>query len=91
MLSVRDDRPKYSNYYYEFAHDKYEGRYFNSNGYGCAVVASVGVEGAWSAYMGGCSPESEEEGLRSVADFGAKLSEKDARHFFPAIKLPYRL
>ena len=83
--------PKYNHLYYEFQPDKYEGRYFNTNGYGCAIVASVGVEGAWSAYIGGCPPESEEEGLDFVVKYGAKLSETDARHFFPAIDLPYRL
>lgn len=76
--------------YYEFAPDRYEGRYWNSNGYGCAVVASIGVEGAWAAYIGGCAPESEEAGLDWVARRGVKLSEKDARHFFPELDLPYR-
>ena len=76
--------------FHEFAVDKYEARYWNSNGYGCAVVASIGVEGAWSAYIGGCPPESEEEGLDFVARHGAKLSEDDARHFFPNLDLPYR-
>ena len=28
--------------YYEFMLDKYEGRYWNVNGYGCAVVALYG-------------------------------------------------
>ena len=77
--------------YYEFAIDKFEGRYWNSNGYGCAVVASIGVEGAWSAYIGGCDPESEEKGLAFIAAYGAKLSERDARHFFPELAdMPYR-
>ena len=76
---------------YEFQPNKFEGRYWNSNGYGCAVVASIGREGAWSAYIGGCDPQSEEEGLDSVARHGAKLSEQDARHFFPALNnLAYR-
>ena len=81
---------KYNEFYYEFEPNKYEGRYWNSNGYACAIVASVGVEGAWSAYIGGADPRSEEEGLAFVARGGAKLSEEDARHFFPDIKLPYR-
>lgn len=75
---------------YEFAPNKYEGRYWNANGYATAVVASIGAEGAWSAYIGGCPPESEEEGLMIVARDGCKLSEQDARHFFPDLDLPYR-
>ncbi len=75
---------------YEFAPNKYEGRYWNSNGYGCAVIASIGAEGAWAAYIGGCPPESEEEGLQFIAKWGAKLTEDDARHFFPDLDLPYR-
>ena len=76
--------------YFEFAEDFYEGRYFNSNGYAVAVVAHIRVERAWSAYMGGASDRvSEEEALAFVAAHGAKLSEKDARHFFPLIDLPY--
>ncbi len=80
----------FGNHYFEFAPDKYEGHYWNSNGYACAIVASVGAEGAWSAYIGGAAPEREEEALDFVARHGAKLSEGDARHFFPEIKLPYR-
>lgn len=76
--------------YHEFEPDKYEGRYWNANGYATAVVASIGIEGAWSAYIGGCPPASEEAGLPIVAREGAKLTEADARHFFPKIDLPYR-
>jgi hypothetical protein len=76
--------------YYEFAPDKYEARYWNANGYGCAVVASIGHVGDWAAYIGGCDPKSEEEGLRFVATHGVKLSESDARYFFPDLDLFYR-
>jgi len=77
--------------YYEFAPDKFEGRYWNSNGYGCAIVASIGRANDWSAYIGGCDPESEDEGLKFVAAMGAKLDEADARHFFPELdRLAYR-
>ena len=76
---------------YEFELDHYEGRYWNTNGYPCAVIASIGVEGAWAAYIGGCDPQNEDEGLKFVAAYGAKLSEKDARHFFPELaEMPYR-
>lgn len=76
--------------YHQFALDKYEGRYWNASGYATAVVASVGQEGAWSAYIGGGPPEREEDCLEFVVSYGAKLSEADARHFFPEIDLPYR-
>ena len=75
---------------HEFAIDNFEGRYWNANGYATAVVASIGTEGAWSAYIGGCPPESEEEGLLFVIKWGSKLLEEDARHFFPDLDLPYR-
>ncbi len=77
--------------YYEFQPNKYEGRYWNTNGYGCAIVASVTPSCDWAAYIGGCAPKSEEEGLDFVARRGTKLSEADARHFFPGVDLPYRL
>ena len=76
--------------YHRFAPDKYEGRYWNANGYATAVVASVGREGEWSAYIGGGPPEREADCLRYVAAWGNKLSEADARYFFPDIDLPYR-
>ena len=77
--------------HYEFQPNKFEGRYWNTDGYGCAVVASIGYGNDWAAYIGGCDPQSEEEGLMFVANHGAKLSEKDARHFFPTLdELSYR-
>ena len=77
--------------YYEFTPGHFEGRYFNASGYGCAIVACIGGDDSWAAYIGGCSPEREEDGLRFVADHGCKLSKKDARHFFPFIEIGYRL
>ena len=76
--------------YYEFGPGHFEGHYFNSSGYGCAIVACIGGDDSWAAYIGGCSPEREEDGLRFVAAHGCKLSEKDARHFFPFIEIGYR-
>ncbi len=76
--------------YHQFARDKYEGRYWNSNGYATAVVASVGREGAWSAYIGGGPPERKEDCLELVVKWGNKLDEATARYFFPNIDLPYR-
>ena len=77
-------------YFHEFAPNHFEGRYWNSNNYGCAIVAVIGRNNDWAAYIGGCPPESEEEGLAFVAAHGAKLSEEDARHFFPDLELVYR-
>ncbi len=66
------------------------GRYWNSNGHGVAVVA-VSTEGIdWAAYIGADNGISEHDCILSTARDGDKLSEHDARHFFPDIKLPYR-
>lgn len=67
-----------------------EGRYWNTNGKGIAIVASITEGIDWSAYIGADNGWSEEDCINGVVDYGAKLSEKDARYFFPNIKLPYR-
>lgn len=67
-----------------------EGRYWNSNGKGIAIVASITEDIDWAAYIGADNGYSELDCLEWTRDFGAKLSEADARHFFPNIKLPYR-
>jgi hypothetical protein len=67
-------------------------RYYNSNYYATAIVASITEGIDWSAYIGGADYKvSEEEAVEYVRDYGDKLSEKDARYYFPDIKLPYRL
>ena len=76
--------------YYKFAPNKYEGRYFCSNGYSCAIVALVTPEIDWAAYIGGSNSDREQLALEDVAAWGSKLSEEDARHFFSDIDLPYR-
>jgi len=49
----------------------------------------VGID--WAVYIGGASHIlPEHEALEFVAAKGCKLSEKDARHYFPEITLPYR-
>lgn len=71
---------------------KVEGRYFNAQGWGIAIVASV-VRGLdWAAYIGATfGPMTEQETADYVAKHGCKLHEKDARHFFPQFKdLQYR-
>ena len=72
-----------------------EGRFWNQGGKQLAIVAIVtalGNRGDWAAYIGTDAPDSymEEDTCIHVAAHGCKLSEKDARHFFPEIKLPYR-
>jgi hypothetical protein len=67
------------------------GRYYNANYYATAIVASVTVGIDWAAYIGGADcHSSEKRAVEYVASHGCKLSEKDARHFFPDIELPYR-
>jgi hypothetical protein len=68
------------------------GRYYNSNGYACAIVAVVNEGIDWGAYIGGADYMlSEEEAIEWIAKMGDKLSKEDAMYFFPDIKLPYRL
>ncbi len=68
-----------------------EGHYWNANYYAMAIVASITEGIDWAAYIGGADHTIPEgDAVQFVADRGCKLSEKDARHFFPNIKLPYR-
>ena len=66
-------------------------RYYNANYFATAIVASITEGIDWAAYIGGADHAiSEEEAVKYVRDYGCKLSESDARHFFPNIELPYR-
>jgi len=82
--------------YYHFAEDdcslKLEGRFWNQGGKQLAIVACITKEIDWAAYIGTDAPDSyhEDDTLKYVAERGCKLSKKDAKHFFPEIKLPYR-
>ncbi len=73
----------------EFRPQQWEARYFSTNGYSCAVVARISLDHnrtpmEWAGYMGGYAGHvNMQETLEFVADYGAKLSEEDARHFFP--------
>ena len=76
-------------------HRVLEARFWNPQGKQIAIVASltkIGDKGDWSAYIGTDAPDSyrEHDTCLWAAKYGAKLSESDARYFFPAIKLPYR-
>lgn len=69
-----------------------EGRYYNANEFAVAIVASITHEIDWAAYIGATFGDIllESETVQAVLKFGCKLSEKDARHYFPEIELPYR-
>ena len=67
-----------------------EGRYFCANGFSLAIVAGITKSIDWAAYIGADQSNTEEETLFFVLIRGCKLSEEDARHFFPDIELPYR-
>ena len=77
--------------------DRYEARYWNPQSANITVVASVtnspdGTPFDWAAYIG-ADPTAyrEEEAIDWALEKGAKLSEEDARYFFPMFKeVPYR-
>jgi len=82
--------------YYTFFEDNWtqhlEGRFWNCQGKHIAVVACITKGIDWAAYIGTDAPSSYTEGwtLEYTARHGCKLSQEDAKYFFPAIKLPYR-
>lgn len=82
--------------YYRFYRDNdlshYESRFWSPQGKQIAVVAVVS-DRDWATYIGTDAPDSwkEIDTCKWTAEKGAKLSEVDAKHFFPDIKgLPYR-
>ena len=88
---------QYAYHYFEKTDCKQylEGRFWNQGGKQIAIVAvvtQVGNHGNWAAYIGTDAPDSyhERDTCLVAAERGCKLSEKDARHFFSDIKLPYR-
>ena len=80
--------------YYAFKEDNWElhleGGFWNCQGKHIAVVACITKGIDWAAYIGTDESYKEDDTLEYVAEKGCKLSEKDARYFFPDIKLPYR-
>ena len=70
----------------------YTARYYNCNYYATAIVASVTEGIDWAAYIGGADVAApKQEAVEFVARTGAKLTERDARYFFPGLKnIPYR-
>ncbi len=68
-----------------------EARFWYCDGNQIAIVASITKGIDWAAYIGAENISGkEEETLDYCLKYGCKLSEQDARHFFPDIKLPYR-
>ena len=70
--------------------NKVEGRYWNADGKGICIMAWITEGIDWAAYIGADNGYSEENCMERTCDYGAKLSEGDARYFFPEIALPYR-
>jgi len=67
-----------------------QGRYYNNGTHAVAIVAVVTAGIDWAAYIGDADPAREDDAYPHVAKHGCKLSEADARHIFPNIKLRYR-
>ena len=67
-----------------------EGRYWNNQGVGIAIVASITKGIDWAAYIGVQHGGTRQSQLAYAAKWGVKLSGMDARHFFPDVNLPYR-
>ncbi len=69
----------------------YEGRYYDSDGFNLAIVATVTEGVDWAAYLGASSSidYGEDSAVVEAAGYGAKLSEADARYYFD-VDLPYR-
>lgn len=67
-----------------------EGRYWNANGVGICIAAAITEGIDWAAYIGADNGYSEEHCKDWALLNGAKLSQEDARYFFPDIDLPYR-
>ena len=82
--------------YYTFEesdyHQSVEARFWNQGGKQLAIVACITKGVDWAAYIGTDAPDSyhEDDTLKCTAESGCKLSKKDAKYFFPDIKLPYR-
>ena len=70
--------------------EKIEGRYWNNNSKGISIVALLTKGIDWAAYIGADDGWEEDACIAWTAYHGAKLSEEDARYFFPDITLPYR-
>ena len=75
-----------------YREEKLTARYYHSNGFAVAVVASVsyGKEKLldWAAYIGGTDRTwREQDAVDWVAKRGDKLSREDARYYFPSLPI----
>ena len=72
--------------------EAHEARYWNPQNANICIMASVTPNIDWAAYIG-ANPHAyrEEEAMEWALDLGAKLSEEDARYFFPQFEgIKYR-
>lgn len=77
--------------YYEDNHKlQLQGRFWNCGEHQTSIMASITKGVDWSAYIGADSLYTEQDSMKHALDYGCKLSESDARHFFSDIELPYR-
>ena len=68
-----------------------QARFWNCNGKKISVVASITKGADWAAYIGADTLETEEESMQHALDYGCKLGERDALHFFPELaEMRYR-
>lgn len=83
---------KVNHYVFNETEDKIqlEGRYWNPQNMNICIVASITKDIDWAAYIGAGGFWTERMAMVNAAKWGAKLSEADARYFFPEINLPYR-
>jgi len=66
------------------------GRYYNAN-YQAMIIVAVLNPRDWAVYANGVGYMMPKmEAAQWCAKHGCKMLEKDARYFFPDIKLPYR-
>lgn len=76
----------------------YEARYWNCQGKNICIVASLTKSYSlehpvidWAAYIGSDSSATEREAIKYAKMYGCKLSETDAKYYFPYLaKYPYR-
>lgn len=67
------------------------GRYWNYQGVAGIAIVAVVTEGIdWAAYIGVDDGWSTRACHETAAEYGEKLTEADARHFFPDIEESYR-
>ena len=76
----------------DFKRELVPGRYFNSNGFAVSIVAAVNTyQGEildWCAYIAGTDQTFHEEDAHEwAAEWGDKMRQEDAHHFFPYLPI----